>query len=366
MKKKIAVLPGDGIGNEITKEAVKALKAVADVFDHEFEFEYGLIGAEAIEKEEDPFPWETERLCKSSDAILFGAIGDPKYDQDPNAKVRPEQGLLKMRSALGLFANVRPTVSYPILFEHSPLKNELLKDVNFLVYRELTSGVYFGKPSGRSEDGEHAYDTILYSKEEITRIARMAFESAKSRKKRLTLVDKANVMATSRLWRATVADLSKDYPEVTLEFMFVDKAAMKIITDPGHFDVILTENLFGDILTNEASVIAGSMGLIPSASLGSEFKLFGPIHGSYPGGAGKNKANPIASILSAAMMLEMAFGAKAESRLIVSAVEEAMNHGIVTEDLESEKFYATEQVGDAIAALINSDKMIDFNTVTII
>ncbi len=366
MKKKIAVLPGDGIGQEITKQAVKALNAVAEVFDHEFEFEYGLIGAAAIDKVGDPFPWETEKLCKSSDAILFGAIGDPKYDSDPNAKMRPEHGLLKMRSALGLFANVRPTVSYPILFDHSPLKNNLLKDVDFLVYRELTSGVYFGKPSGRSEDGEHAYDTILYSKDEIVRIARMAFESAKSRKKRLTLVDKANVMATSRLWRATIADLSKDYPEVTVEFMFVDKAAMKIITNPAHFDVILTENLFGDILTDEASVIAGSMGLIPSASLGNEYKLFEPIHGSYPGVAGKNKANPVAAILSAAMMLEMAFGAKAESRIIVGAVEEALNCGIVTEDLDSDKYYTTEQVGDAIAALINSDQMIDFNTVTII
>ncbi len=366
MKKQIAVLPGDGIGEEVTTEAVKVLRAIAEVFDHSFTFEHGYVGAAGIDKANDPFPIETERLCKKSDAILFGAIGDPKYDNDPKAKVRPEQGLLRMRETLGLYSNVRPIISYPILFDKSPLKESLLKNVDFVVFRELTGGIYFGKPSGRSEDGSQAFDTCLYNKTEITRIAKMAFEAAEGRKKKVTMVDKANVLATSRLWRETVSEVAVSYPEVELEFMFVDNAAMKIILQPSYFDVILTENLFGDILTDEASVIAGSLGLIPSASLGDQYKLYEPVHGSYPQVAGKNIANPTAAILSAAMLLDMSFGAKTESKIIERAITEVMNQGIVTQDINPTKFYTTSEVGDHIVSLIKSDKIVDFEAETII
>ncbi|MGB3464177.1 MAG: 3-isopropylmalate dehydrogenase [Cyclobacteriaceae bacterium] len=366
MKKNIAVLPGDGIGKEVIAQAVKVLKAIAEVFDHEFIFDYGLVGATAIDATGDPFPAATETLCKQSDSILFGAIGDPKYDNDPSAKVRPEQGLLRMREILGLFSNVRPVVSYPLLYSQSPLKDHLLHDVDFVVFRELTGGIYFGKPSGRSEDGEQAFDTCLYSKKEIIRIAKMAFEAAATRKNKVTMVDKANVLATSRLWRETVAEVAKDYPEVELEFMFVDNAAMKIILQPAYFDVILTENLFGDILTDEASVIAGSLGLIPSASLGNQYKLYEPVHGSFPQAAGKDLANPIAAILSAAMMLEMSFGAKTESRMITEAVKDAMDKGYVTQDINNSRYYSTTEVGDAIVSSIQSGEMVDFEAETII
>jgi len=366
MKKHIAVLPGDGIGKEVVAQAVKVLKAVGEVFDHDFTFEYGLVGAAAIDATGDPFPKETEQICKNSDSILFGAIGDPKYDNDPKAKVRPEQGLLKMRGELGLFSNVRPIVSYPLLYSQSPLKEELLAGVDFVVFRELTGGIYFGKPSGRSEDGQQAYDTCLYSKEEITKIAKMAFEAAGTRKNKVTMVDKANVLATSRLWRETVKEVSLNYPEIELEFMFVDNAAMKIILQPAYFDVILTENLFGDILTDEASVIAGSLGLIPSASLGEEYKLYEPVHGSYPQVAGKDLANPTAAILSAAMLLDMSFGAKAESKVIVQAVSEAMEKGYVTQDINKKKYVSTTEVGDAIVSFIKSDEIVDFEAETII
>ena len=366
MKKRIAVLPGDGIGSEVTAQAVKVLKAIGNVFDHQFTFEYGQVGAVAIDATGDPFPKETEQLCKSSDAILFGAIGAPKYDNAPSAKVRPEQGLLRMRGELGLFSNVRPVVSYPILYDQSPLKDHLLHNVDFVVFRELTGGIYFGKPSGRSEDGQQAYDTCLYSKKEITRIAVMAFEAATTRKNKVTMVDKANVLATSRLWRETVKEIGASYPEVELEFMFVDNAAMKMILQPSYFDVILTENLFGDILTDEASVIAGSLGLIPSASLGEKHKLYEPVHGSYPQVAGKDIANPTAAILSAAMMMEMSFGAKTESKVIVQAVNEAMSRGFVTQDINKARHFGTTEVGDAIVSLIQSDEMVDFEAETII
>lgn len=366
MKKHIAVLPGDGIGKEVIAQAVKVLKAIGDVFDHEFTFEYGLVGATAIDATGDPFPLDTEKICKQSDAILFGAIGDPKYDNDPKAKVRPEQGLLRMRGELGLFANVRPIISYPLLYDQSPLKEELLHNVDFVVFRELTGGIYFGKPSGRSEDGSEAFDTCLYSRKEIIRIAKMAFEAARKRQNKVTMVDKANVLATSRLWRETVSEVAKDYPDVDLEFMFVDNAAMKIILQPSYFDVILTENLFGDILTDEASVIAGSLGLIPSASLGEKYKLYEPVHGSYPQVAGQDIANPTAAILSAAMMLDMSFGAKTESKVIIQAVNEAMDKGYVTQDINKDKFFSTTEVGDAIVSSIQSDEIVDFEAETII
>ena len=350
--KKIAVLPGDGIGPEVTNQAIKVLNAIAEVYGHEFEYNEGLIGAAAIDATGNPYPDTTDELCKSSDAILFGAIGDPKYDNDPSAKVRPEQGLLKMRKGLGLFGNIRPVTTYESLADMSPLKNHVINGVDFVVFRELTGGIYFGEPRGRTEDGDTAFDTCVYSKSEVRRIAKLAFEAAQKRQGRLTLVDKANVLASSRLWRETVTEMAKDYPDVELDFMFVDNAAMKIIQNPSGFDVVVTENMFGDILTDEASVISGSLGLLPSASVGNSISLFEPIHGSYPQVAGQNKANPVGAILSAAMLLDYAFGMTQEARAIEEAVNSAINNGISTEDLNPDGGYGTNEVGDYIAAQI--------------
>lgn len=351
MKKKIAVLPGDGIGPEIVEQAVKALKSIEKKFQHEFELEYGLIGAAAIDATGNPYPEETHALCTGSDAILFGAIGDPKYDNDPSAKIRPEQGLLKMRSALGLYANIRPVKSYDALLDASPLKTERVQGVDFVVVRELISGIYFGKPRGRSEDQSIAYDTCVYTREEILRITEKAFQFAKNRKKKVTLLDKANVLATSRLWREVVTEYAKNHPDIELECNYIDSAAMEVITKPKKFDVILTENLFGDIISDEASVIAGSLGILPSASIGSTIGLYEPIHGSYPQAAGKNIANPMATILSAAMLLEYSFGMLEESNAIVQAVDRAMQEGFVTEDINNGQ-YSTSAVGDKIAEYI--------------
>jgi 3-isopropylmalate dehydrogenase len=353
MKKKIAVLPGDGIGPEVTAQAVKVLKVIAEKFQHEFEFEEAPIGAIAIDKTGNPFPEETLKLCQSSDAILFGAIGDPKYDNDPTAKVRPEQGLLAMRKALGLFANIRPVSTYKYLANASPLKAELVDGVDFVVYRELTGGIYFGE-KGRSADRNSAFDTCSYTKEEVLRITKLAFEAAKGRRKLVTLVDKANVLETSRLWRETVKEYALGFPEITLDFMFVDNAAMKIIQQPKYFDVVLTENMFGDIITDEASVITGSLGMLPSASVGNKVALYEPIHGSYPQAAGKNIANPNAAILSAAMLLETSFGLTDESNAIRKAVEETLNSGYVTVDINVTKYYSTTEVGDKIADWIKT------------
>lgn len=351
MKKKIAVLPGDGIGPEIIEQAVNVLKAVEKKFNHEFEYNYGLIGAAAIDKTGNPYPDETHELCLNADAILFGAIGDPKYDNDPTAKIRPEQGLLKMRSALGLYANIRPVKSYDALLDASPLKNDRIKGVDFVVVRELISGIYFGKPRGRSEDQAIAYDTCVYTKDEILRITAKAFEFAKNRKKKVTLLDKANVLATSRLWRETVTEYAKQFPEIELECNYIDSAAMEVITKPSKFDVILTENLFGDIISDEASVIAGSLGILPSASIGEKVSLYEPIHGSYPQAAGKNIANPMATILSAALLLEYSFGMVEESKAIVTAVDKAISEGFVTEDINNGK-YSTTEVGNKIVEFI--------------
>lgn len=351
MKKKIAVLPGDGIGPEIVEQAVKALKSIEKKFQHEFELEYGLIGAAAIDATGNPYPDKTHALCTGSDAILFGAIGDPKYDNDPSAKIRPEQGLLKMRSALGLYANIRPVKSYDALLDASPLKTDRVQGVDFVVVRELISGIYFGKPRGRSEDQSIAYDTCVYTREEILRITEKAFQFAKNRKKKVTLLDKANVLATSRLWREVVTEYAKNHPDIELECNYIDSAAMEVITKPKKFDVILTENLFGDIISDEASVIAGSLGILPSASIGSTIGLYEPIHGSYPQAAGKNIANPMATILSAAMLLEYSFGMPEESNAIVQAVDRAMQEGFVTEDINNGQ-YSTSAVGDKIAEFI--------------
>jgi 3-isopropylmalate dehydrogenase len=358
MNRKIAILPGDGIGPEVTRQAVKVLNTIAKLYGHEFSMTEGLVGAVAIDATGNPFPESTELICKEADAILFGAIGHPKYDDDPKAKVRPEQGLLAMRKKLGLFANIRPVSSYEALWPISPLKEEIIKGVDFVVFRELTGGIYFGQPRGRSEDGNTAFDTCIYTKEEITRVSKLAFEAALNRRKHVTLVDKANVLATSRLWRETVQELAKDYPEVHLDFMFVDNAAMKIIQNPAFFDVVLTENMFGDIITDEASVISGSLGMLPSASVGITSSLFEPIHGSYPQATGKNIANPFGAILSAAMLLEYSFGLTNESELIRKAVNEAVDAGFVTEDIHKSNAKGTEEVGDKVVEL-----MYEFSTI---
>lgn len=353
MNAKIALLAGDGIGPEIVGEAVKVLDAVAARFSHTFTYESAPVGAVAIDLTGDPYPESTHNVCLSADAVLFGAIGDPKYDNDPTAKVRPEQGLLRMRKSLGLFANVRPISLFASLVDRSPLKREVVEGTDFICLRELTSGIYFGRPQGRSEDGDRAFDTCTYTREEIERIIRLGFNMAMGRRKQLTVVDKANVLETSRLWRETAQRIAPEYPEVKLEFMFVDNAAMQIIRQPSHFDVIVTENMFGDILTDEASVICGSLGMMPSASLGSETALFEPIHGSYPQAAGKNIANPMATILSAAMLLEH-LGLNEEGAAVRAAVDTALKQGVVTEDLAENgaRSYSTTEVGEFICKAI--------------
>ena len=346
MKKKIAVLPGDGIGPEVMQQALRALEAIGNKYGVAFEFSEGLIGAAAIDATGSALPDETVQLCKESDGVMLGAVGHPRFDNDPNAKVRPEQGLLKIRKELGLFANIRPVATYPLLYKTSPLKEELIKDVDFVVYRELTGGIYFGE-KGRNADGTEAYDHCVYSAGEIKRIAELAFNSAMMRRKKLTLVDKANVLETSRLWRDTVKKMAPSFPEVAVDYMFVDAAAMKIIQNPGYFDVILTENMFGDIITDEASVITGSIGMLPSASIGLESALFEPIHGSYPEGAGKNIANPLGTILSASLLLEH-LGIPEGAADIKTAVDKALEKGMVTIDINSKQYHSTTEVGDFV------------------
>lgn len=350
MDLKIAVLPGDGIGPEIIEQAIKVVNAVCKKYGHSVEYSYGLTGAVAIDKTGQPYPEETHRICLEADAVLFGAIGDPRFDNDPKAKVRPEQGLLEMRKKLGLYANIRPVSTFRSLIHRSPLRQELVEGADFICIRELTGGIYFGRPQGRSEDGETAFDSCVYTKAEIRRICKLGFEYASKRRNRLTVVDKANVLATSRLWRETVQEMAPSYPQVDIEYMFVDNAAMKLIQQPKHFDVIVTENMFGDILTDEASVITGSLGLLPSASIGIHTSLFEPIHGSYPQAAGKDIANPIATILSAAMMFEYAFNLKAAGASIRQVVKRSLEAGVVTEDIAGDgQAYTTSAVGDFIA-----------------
>lgn len=348
----IALLPGDGIGPEVIDQAVKVSNSIAKKFNHKINWASGLIGAAAIDMYGDPYPDITHKTCLNTDAILFGAIGDPKYDNDPSARVRPEQGLLKMRKDLGLYANLRPTFTFPSLLDKSPLKKEIIKGTDLVFLRELTSGIYFGK-RGRIDNGNTAYDTCTYKREEIERLAKKGFDLAMKRSKKLCCVDKANVLESSRLWRETVKSMEKDFPEVSVSYEFVDAVAMRLVQWPKSYDVLITENLFGDILTDEASVITGSMGLMPSASLGLKTSLFEPIHGSYPQAAGKNIANPLATILSAAMMFEIAFKMKTESELIRKAVNVSLEESIVTQDLvDSEKSYTTDQVGTWISEYI--------------
>ena len=352
MKLKIALLAGDGIGPEVIDQAVKVCDAVAKKFNHDITWTPALTGAAAIDAVGEPYPDETHEVCMAADAVLFGAIGDPKYDNDPLAKVRPEQGLLKMRKKLGLFANVRPTFTFPSLLDKSPLKQERIEGTDLVFLRELTGGIYFGE-KGRRDNGDVAYDNCVYSRAEVTRLARKGFEMAMNRSKKLCCVDKANVLETSRLWRETVQGLESEYPEVEVSYEFVDAVAMRLVQWPNEYDVLITENLFGDILTDEASVISGSMGLMPSASVGEKTSLYEPIHGSYPQAAGKDIANPLATILSAAMMFEDAFGLKEEATAIRDAVSKSMAQGVVTEDLALDsKAYKTSEVGDWLASNI--------------
>ncbi len=354
MEKKIAYLPGDGIGPEVSEQAKRVMEAVAIKFGHKFEFEEGLVGAVAIDACGDPYPDTTHKICQNSDAILFGAIGHPKYDNDPSAAVRPEEGLLRMRKNLGLYCNIRPVKAFKILEDKAPLKNDRLDGADLVVFRELTSGLYFGNPRGRHEDGKSAFETCSYTEEEILRMAKPAFEAAKNRRNKVTLVDKANVLVTSRLWREVVTKFHKEnFPEVELDFLFVDNAAMQMVLNPRQFDVILTENLFGDIISDLSSVIAGSLGLLASASVGGQVGLYEPIHGSYPQAAGKNIANPSAAIFSAAMLLETSFGLVEEAKVIRDAVNSALNEGIVTIDINPDKYVGTKEFGDYIVAQIN-------------
>ena len=345
MKLNIALLAGDGIGPEVIDQAVKVSDAVAKKFNHEINWTPALTGAAAIDAVGEPYPDETHEICANADAVLFGAIGHPRFDNDPSAKVRPEQGLLKMRQKLGLFANVRPTFTFPSLIDKSPLKRERIEGTDLIILRELTGGVYFGE-RGRKDDGDTAYDTMTYQRFEIQRLAKKGFEMAMKRSKKLCCVDKANVLESSRLWRETVQAMEKEYPEVEVSYEFVDAVAMRLVQWPSAYDVMITANLFGDILTDEASVISGSMGLMPSSSVGSKVSLYEPIHGSYPQAAGKDIANPLATVLSAAMLFED-FNLNDEAKTIRDVVNKSLAEGIVTEDLaEDGKSYKTSEVGD--------------------
>ncbi|MDD6750581.1 MAG: 3-isopropylmalate dehydrogenase [Bacteroidales bacterium] len=349
MKLNIAKLPGDGIGPEVVEQAVKAVDAVCRRFGHEVNYTFAEVGACAIDKYGSAFPESTYKVCLDSDAVLFGAVGDPRYDNDPTAKVRPEQGLLAMRKQLGLYANLRPVETFSSLVDKSPLKRELVDGAEFLCVRELTGGMYFGE-KGRLDGGDTAYDTNIYHRYEVERILKLAYSYAMRRRRHLTVVDKANVLESSRLWRQVAQELAPQYPEVTTDYMYVDNAAMQLIRCPKFFDVIVTENTFGDILTDEASCITGSMGLLASASIGEKTGVFEPIHGSYPQAAGKNIANPLATILSAAMMFEYAFGLMEEGAAIRAAVAESIEQKVVTEDLaDGGKAYSTSEVGDWVA-----------------
>ena len=351
MKLNIAVLAGDGIGPEIMEQGVAVLSAVAGKFGHEVTFNEALCGAHAIDGVGDPFPEDTFNTCQQADAVLFASVGDPKYDNNPTAKVRPEQGLLAMRKKLGLYANIRPVETFDCLVHKSPLKDELVKGADFICIRELTGGMYFGE---KKEGTEEAYDTNYYTRHEVERILRVAYGYARRRRRHLTVVDKANVLASSRLWRKVAQEMMTEYPDVETDFMYVDNAAMRMIQDPKFFDVMVTENTFGDILTDEGSCITGSMGLLPSASTGTGTPVFEPIHGSWPQGKGLNIANPLAQILSVAMLFEY-FELKEEGALIREAVNASLNANVRTPEIQVEgaPHYGTREVGAWIVEYIN-------------
>ena len=346
MKLKIAILPGDGIGPEIMRQGVAVMNAVAEKFGHEVEYKEAICGADAIDKVGDPFPGSTFQTCLEADAVLFAAVGHPKYDNDPTAPVRPEQGLLAMRKKLGLFANIRPIQTFKCLLHKSPLRAELVDGADFICIRELTGGMYFGE---KYQDNDVAYDTNYYTRPEVERILKVGFDYARSRKHHLTVVDKANVLASSRLWRQIAKEMEPQYPDVTVDYMFVDNASMRMIAEPTFFDVMVTENTFGDILTDEGSCISGSMGLLPSASIGEHTPLFEPVHGSWPQATGLNIANPLAQILSVAMMLEH-FGLKEEGALVRRAVDASLDANVRTPEIQVEggEQYGTREVGEWI------------------
>ena len=355
--KKIVVLSGDGIGPEVTKCAREVLELIGSVNGHQFDFEDALIGHAAIEATGEPLPQETLDKCQQADAILLGAVGHPMYDNDPGAKIRPEQGLLKLRKSLELFANIRPIKLFAELLHSSSLKPEILEGVDILFFRELTSGIYFGTPRERSVDGNTAIDTLSYTKDEVRRIAIKAFKAASQRRKKVCSVDKANVLETSRLWREVVTEVARDYPEVEFTNMYVDNASMQLIRDPRQFDVVLTGNMFGDILTDEASQIAGSMGMLASASMGEQTSVYEPIHGSAPDIAGKGIANPLAAILSVALMLDLSFGLKEEARQIEEAISQVLSQGyrtadITEEGLSQDKRLNTEQMSEKVKEVL--------------
>ncbi len=350
MELKIAVLAGDGIGPEISAEGVKVMKAVCSKFGHQVTFTEALCGAAAIDAVGNPFPEETLKACQDADAVLFSAVGDPRFDNNPNAKVRPEQGLLAMRKQLGLFANIRPVQTFDCLIHKSPLKDELVRGADFVCIRELTGGMYFGE---KKEGDDYAYDTNAYSRHEVERILKVAFEYAQRRRKHLTVVDKANVLASSRLWRKVAQEMAPQYPDVQTDYMYVDNASMRMIQDPKFFDVMVTENTFGDILTDEGSCISGSMGLLPSASTGESTPVFEPIHGSWPQAKGLNTANPLAQILSVAMLFEY-FNLKEDGTLIRRAVDASLEANVRTPEIQvagGEK-YGTKEVGQWITDFI--------------
>ncbi len=352
MKLNIAVLAGDGIGPEISAQGVNVLSAVCRKFGHEVTYKHALVGAAAIDAVGDPFPEETFRTCSEADAVLFSAVGDPKFDNDPAAKVRPEQGLLAMRKKLGLFANIRPVQTFSCLLHKSPLRADLVKGADFVCIRELTGGMYFGE---KKEGDDYAYDTNAYSRPEVERILRVAYAYARRRRKHLTVVDKANVLASSRLWRKVAQEMAAEYPDVKTDFMYVDNAAMRMIQEPTFFDVMVTENTFGDILTDEGSCITGSMGILPSASTGESTPVFEPIHGSWPQAKGKNIANPLAQILSVAMLLEH-FDLTEEGAFVRKAVDASLDENVRTPEIQAEggEHYGTREVGEWIVRWIET------------
>lgn len=351
MKLNIAVLAGDGIGPEISAQGVAVMQAVCQKFGHTATFTPALVGAAAIDAVGDPFPEDTYEICKKADAVLFSSVGDPKFDNNPNAKVRPEQGLLAMRKKLGLFANIRPVQTFDCLIHKSPLKDELVRGADFVCIRELTGGMYFGE---KKEGDDYAYDTNAYSREEVERILKVAYAYAQRRRKHLTVVDKANVLASSRLWRKVAQEMAPKYPDVTTDFMYVDNASMRMIQEPTFFDVMVTENTFGDILTDEGSCITGSMGLLPSASTGESTPVFEPIHGSWPQAKGLNIANPLAQILSVAMLFEY-FNLVEEGALVRKAVDASLDANVRTPEIQvaDGSKYGTKEVGAWIVDWIN-------------
>jgi len=362
MKFTLAVLPGDGIGPEVIDETIKVLTAVSRKYGHEFDLKQGLIGGVAIDQEGTAFSNDTLKMCKMTDAVLLGAVGDPKYD-DPKAPVHPEDGLLALRKGLGLFANLRPVKVYPALVNNTNFKPQVIDGVDFIFVRELTGGLYFGRPKRQwtTSRGRRAVDSMSYSEQEIERIVRVGFELARTRKKKLISVDKANVLQSSRLWRQIAIEVSREYPDIELEHMLIDACSMRIIQNPKYLDVLVTENTFGDIVTDEASMLAGSMGMLPSASLAGVpregvriFGMYEPIHGSAPRRARQNLANPIATIMSGSMMLRYSLGLPKEAEAIETAVEKVLNEGYRTYDIMAEGMtkVGTREMGDLIAARI--------------